>query len=1157
MKRLKKLLAISLVLIMMMGMVPFAGASAQALRVETIYDFVDADDIYHWEAVAVLTATRILRGDEGQNRFRPNDTLTRAEAAAIISRVNLAAHVADMLPAAPTGFSDVPATHWAARYVAFAVEQGIIVGHPDGTFRPDDNVTGTQFAAMLLRSLGYGALGEFEGPAWELNVMITATARQQQFPGFVIPWLRDPILAGNADFTAPATREEVAFYALNAMRWNDVLFGTDVAAGLVTQTYMTQPTVMMTRVHQMVDPTQIDNFGRPFTNWRWIPPGRTVLVDLGVEIPHAPAVQWTSRQTSTAVGVFVRDNPFVTPGQTAVARALTQNGRPIAGGISTVSALHELTNNGVVVEVYLDPATGYINRVVAIQTDLYRVQTVDAANQRVVLNQTSSDRLTALIGGTFNVTYDPVALDNDMYDYVRALPAGGEGTGTQVLVVPVWDTAALEFVPYSIQRPVVIEGILERINFEEFRVTLDGELYSLAMNRHNTINDRAIPHATNIATLFIDNHGFVVDLRTEPRPDRVHHMFVLQSNLSIPRPGPGGTVINHPAVRAITSYGNEVVVEAVVAGSGLQAVSGVLYAVTGVSGTVYQLTPLVPETVPAVTVGGTPAPHLSGVALTGEIPARSVRLTYYYMQEHGALFGGGWANNQFFNNHFHGSIQYIYVWQVAGVWRHAVRTGPQPIIDLDTANWATAVIQDATPAGAARTNLVRAIFIQGSPGAPQPSELIHIANINPLGAVMNDVSSVEAWRGHVAVGGGYPRGLDIRGIAGLTHNHRFYFETDVDGVAELTMLTENFVSNARVVATPGVPAPNVIPANPNQITVSGGHTDGTVAGTFIIPGGAQIVDTRRADDIPANHYRIMNLTDLRNAARNFEEVRVSFAYLYDDPGTPAPIIFVSYVRVGDEVEIPEGDAVFLPQTIEFVREVPHGPGPPVVNQFDVVIRLGGGYTFNPIFMLNSAHWAPANPLHDALLITGNTVIQATTFTIENVALNAASTEATLTMRFQNTDGTAPPAANHVNATVTGYLNAVLPDEAVIQLGAGQSMLVAGRLPIRVVPVTAALSNANVSMMRPAAGTNQFQVTLRLTGTGFNAVLADTLTFAALPAGVTVEHDAIAAGDDSVVLRIVVAPGAAVPSTIYTMTILAAQVQHRSVNLAVEINLAIS
>ena len=49
-------------------------------------------------------------------------------------------------------FRDLPASHWAAPEVAEAVQKGYIVGYPDGTFRPDNQVTRAEFASLLSRA---------------------------------------------------------------------------------------------------------------------------------------------------------------------------------------------------------------------------------------------------------------------------------------------------------------------------------------------------------------------------------------------------------------------------------------------------------------------------------------------------------------------------------------------------------------------------------------------------------------------------------------------------------------------------------------------------------------------------------------------------------------------------------------------------------------------------------------------------------------------------------------------------------------------------------------------------------------------------------------------------------------------------------------------
>lgn len=51
-------------------------------------------------------------------------------------------------------FPDVSSDHWAAAQIKELSEMGVIVGYPDGTFKPDDNVTRAEFACMAIRALG-------------------------------------------------------------------------------------------------------------------------------------------------------------------------------------------------------------------------------------------------------------------------------------------------------------------------------------------------------------------------------------------------------------------------------------------------------------------------------------------------------------------------------------------------------------------------------------------------------------------------------------------------------------------------------------------------------------------------------------------------------------------------------------------------------------------------------------------------------------------------------------------------------------------------------------------------------------------------------------------------------------------------------------------
>jgi hypothetical protein len=108
-----------------------------------------ADIAGHWAESALVEMTQrgIVNG-YGNYRFLPDGVVTRAEAAAMLSRA------LRWTKENPLRFSDVPASHWAYSMIARAAHAGIIDGYPDGTFRPDASVTRIEMAAMIAKSLG-------------------------------------------------------------------------------------------------------------------------------------------------------------------------------------------------------------------------------------------------------------------------------------------------------------------------------------------------------------------------------------------------------------------------------------------------------------------------------------------------------------------------------------------------------------------------------------------------------------------------------------------------------------------------------------------------------------------------------------------------------------------------------------------------------------------------------------------------------------------------------------------------------------------------------------------------------------------------------------------------------------------------------------------
>ena len=101
----------------------------------------------HWAAnyIGYMQQFGIITG-YADGSFRPDASVTRAEFAAIASRF-------ERLTEGTKSFSDVPGSHWAAKYINFAATRGWVNGYADGTFRPNNSITRAEVAAVTCRLL--------------------------------------------------------------------------------------------------------------------------------------------------------------------------------------------------------------------------------------------------------------------------------------------------------------------------------------------------------------------------------------------------------------------------------------------------------------------------------------------------------------------------------------------------------------------------------------------------------------------------------------------------------------------------------------------------------------------------------------------------------------------------------------------------------------------------------------------------------------------------------------------------------------------------------------------------------------------------------------------------------------------------------------------
>ena len=271
----KKLLALVLALVMSLSLVTISNAA-----------FKDADKISHDEAVTVMNAVGVLVGDNNGN-FNAKDNLTRAQAAKIVSYLLLGNKTAEALVGS-NKFTDVAASNWAAGFIGYCASTNVVAGVGNGQFAPDGQLTGYQFAKMLLVALGYDAKIEgFVGNDWQINVSKRAD-QADLFDGLEIN--------GNAALT----REQAAQMALNTLKsplieyenkggnlsvnGAEVNIGASNAEYKTTSTKLSEQTIFANQLNSsagkyivefaeqyypklVLKSDQADSFGRPAHTW--------------------------------------------------------------------------------------------------------------------------------------------------------------------------------------------------------------------------------------------------------------------------------------------------------------------------------------------------------------------------------------------------------------------------------------------------------------------------------------------------------------------------------------------------------------------------------------------------------------------------------------------------------------------------------------------------------------------------------------------------------------------------------------------------------------------------------------------------------------------------------------------------------------------------
>lgn len=130
------------------------------------YSDLTGENAKYASAVAALSELKVgewsVINGYTDGTFQPQKEVTRAELAKmLVVCLGLGEEVEAL--AGKTVFSDVPSSYWGAGWVNAAAQSKIIVGYPDGEFKPEKTVSYAEAFTMALRALGYGNVADFEG----------------------------------------------------------------------------------------------------------------------------------------------------------------------------------------------------------------------------------------------------------------------------------------------------------------------------------------------------------------------------------------------------------------------------------------------------------------------------------------------------------------------------------------------------------------------------------------------------------------------------------------------------------------------------------------------------------------------------------------------------------------------------------------------------------------------------------------------------------------------------------------------------------------------------------------------------------------------------------------------------------------------------------
>ena len=168
-------------------------------------------------AIRSLVSRGILAG-MGNDKFQGELPITRAMVSAVLMRISVDKNINTQ-----TKFTDVKAGDWFNEAVMWAAGNGLFVGYPDGSFKPNKLVSRQELALILQKFLALHGINMDEVKTWTYNDLDKIPAWSKDA---VVAMAKIALVNGQTDTMynpeSEFTREELAVMLYNIIRWVEI-----------------------------------------------------------------------------------------------------------------------------------------------------------------------------------------------------------------------------------------------------------------------------------------------------------------------------------------------------------------------------------------------------------------------------------------------------------------------------------------------------------------------------------------------------------------------------------------------------------------------------------------------------------------------------------------------------------------------------------------------------------------------------------------------------------------------------------------------------------------------------------------------------------------------------------------------------------------------